>query len=241
MNESIGKTSQESKLKARGEETTAKALLSEWASSSPRASLAFSALTVVRKPREMLGDLHMRSASGGTSRTINREPTECSPVKTIRGNAPVCPRRFQTVMPTKKKMNMGKKLKGLALLDAAIVATAGSALATPPEGFASTTTARGQFAAFDVSNYFVSDKGKLWLSWQKTKGKSDGYFLPPTGPRTCPRLLRKLLAGRTQWEPSWSGENGPHPRMGQSACTRQVTASRKRKTRLRMDGRLLGS
>jgi hypothetical protein len=72
MNESIGKTSQESKLKARGEETTAKALLSEWASSSPRASLAFSALTVVRKPREMLGDLHMRSASGGTSRTINR-------------------------------------------------------------------------------------------------------------------------------------------------------------------------
>lgn len=39
------------------------------------------------------------------------------------------------------------------------------------------------------------------------------------------------------WEPSWSGKNGPHPGMGQSACTRQVTASGKRKTRLRMDGR----
>jgi len=72
---------------------------------------------------------------------------------------------------------MRKKLEWLVLLGAAIVATAGSALATPPEGFTSATIAQGRFAAFDVSNYFVSDKGKLWLSWQKTKGKSDGYVL----------------------------------------------------------------
>jgi len=72
---------------------------------------------------------------------------------------------------------MRKKLKSLVLLGAAIVASAGSALATPPQGFTSTTTAQGQFASFDVSNYFISDKGKLWLSSQKTKGKSDGYFL----------------------------------------------------------------
>ena len=72
---------------------------------------------------------------------------------------------------------MRKKLEWLVLLGAAIVAIAGSALATPPEGFASVTIAQGRFAAFDVSNYFVSDKGKLWLSWQKTKGKSDGYVL----------------------------------------------------------------
>jgi hypothetical protein len=72
---------------------------------------------------------------------------------------------------------MRKKLGWLVFLGAAIVATAGSAVATPPEGFTSTTTAQGRFAAFDVSNYFISDKGKLWLSWQKTKGMSDGYFL----------------------------------------------------------------
>lgn len=76
---------------------------------------------------------------------------------------------------------MRKKLGGLVLLGAAIIATiiatAGSALATPPDGFTSTTTAKGQFAQFNVSNYFISDKGKLWLSTLKTKGKSDGYFL----------------------------------------------------------------
>jgi hypothetical protein len=72
---------------------------------------------------------------------------------------------------------MRKELTWLILVGAAIAATAGSAFATPPEGFTSTTTAQGRFAAFDVSNYFISDKGKLWLSSQKTKGKSDGYFL----------------------------------------------------------------
>jgi hypothetical protein len=72
---------------------------------------------------------------------------------------------------------MQKKLTRLVLLGAAILAAAGSALATPAVGFTSTTTAQGQFASFNVSNYFISDKGKLWLSWQGTKGKSDGYFL----------------------------------------------------------------
>ena len=72
---------------------------------------------------------------------------------------------------------MRKKLTWLILIGGAIIATAGSALATPPNGFTSTTTAQGRFASFDVSNYFVSSKGKLWLSWQRTKGKSDGYFL----------------------------------------------------------------
>jgi hypothetical protein len=72
---------------------------------------------------------------------------------------------------------MRKRLTWVILFGAAIVTTAGSALATPPNGFTSTTTAQGQFAAFDVSNYFISDKGKLWFSSQKAKGKSDGYFL----------------------------------------------------------------
>lgn len=72
---------------------------------------------------------------------------------------------------------MRKQLRGLVLIGAAIFATALSALATPPVGFVSTTTAQGQFGAIDVSNYFISARGKLWLSEQKTVGISDGYFL----------------------------------------------------------------
>lgn len=72
---------------------------------------------------------------------------------------------------------MRKKLGWLILMGGAIIATAGSALATPPEGFTSTTTAQGQVGSFDVINYFVSSKDKLWLSSQQTKGKSDEYFL----------------------------------------------------------------
>jgi hypothetical protein len=72
---------------------------------------------------------------------------------------------------------MRRKMGFLILLGAAIVATSVSALATSPEGFRSTTTAQGRFASIDVSNYFISSKGKLWVSWQKTKGPSDGYFL----------------------------------------------------------------
>jgi hypothetical protein len=51
------------------------------------------------------------------------------------------------------------------------------AMATRPDKFTSTTLAQGTFAPIDVTSYFISDKGKLWLSWQKTKGKSDGYVL----------------------------------------------------------------
>jgi hypothetical protein len=51
------------------------------------------------------------------------------------------------------------------------------AMATDPVGFSSSTIAKGQFAPIDVTSYFISDKGKLWLSSQKTKGKSDGYVL----------------------------------------------------------------
>jgi hypothetical protein len=72
---------------------------------------------------------------------------------------------------------MRKKLEWLVLLGGAIIAIAGSALATPPEGFTSTTIAKGQFAQFNVSNYFISDTRKLWLSSLRTKGQSDGYFL----------------------------------------------------------------
>src|SRR5258707_13293487 len=51
------------------------------------------------------------------------------------------------------------------------------AMATDPIGFTSTTIAKGRFAPIDVSSYFISDKGKLWWSSQKTIGKSDGYVL----------------------------------------------------------------
>lgn len=51
------------------------------------------------------------------------------------------------------------------------------AMATPPDGFTSTTIAQGRFASFDASSYFIPDKGKPWFSFQKTKGKSDGYVL----------------------------------------------------------------
>ena len=67
------------------------------------------------------------------------------------------------------------------VLSAAMMVTAlfhaTPAMATDPVGFTSTTIAKGRFAPIDASSYFISDKGKLWLSWQKTKGKSDGYVL----------------------------------------------------------------
>jgi hypothetical protein len=78
----------------------------------------------------------------------------------------------------------GKVLKTAAraaLLSAGIMVTAlfhaRPAMATPPDKFTSTTLAQGRFAPIDAFSYFVSDKGKLWLSWQKTKGNSDGYVL----------------------------------------------------------------
>ena len=63
------------------------------------------------------------------------------------------------------------------LLSVAILSIAGGAVATPSSGFSSVPLAKGQIGAFDVSSYFVSDKGKLWLSFQKTVGKSDTYVL----------------------------------------------------------------
>jgi hypothetical protein len=51
------------------------------------------------------------------------------------------------------------------------------AIATPANGFTSSTIAQGRFAPIDASSYFISDKGKVWLSLQKTIGKSDGYVL----------------------------------------------------------------
>jgi hypothetical protein len=69
------------------------------------------------------------------------------------------------------------KMNRLALLAAVIVAAAGNLLATDPSGFTSTTVAKGQIGSFDASSYLVKDNGKLWLSFQKTIGKSDGYVL----------------------------------------------------------------
>jgi len=72
---------------------------------------------------------------------------------------------------------MQRRLIFTVLIGAAVLATAGSALATQPSGFTGTTIGKGQFAAFNVNNYFVNDKGKLWLSLLTTKGKSDGYIV----------------------------------------------------------------
>ena len=70
MKESLRKASQESKLTARSEGRAAKRLLAEHESSSPRTSLAFSALAVVRTLRAMVGDLYRRFALGGKSKKI---------------------------------------------------------------------------------------------------------------------------------------------------------------------------
>jgi hypothetical protein len=72
---------------------------------------------------------------------------------------------------------MGSILTRLVLLSVVVVAAAGNLLATPPNGFTSTTLAQGQVAAFDVSTYFLNTKGKLWFAFQKTRGKSDAYVL----------------------------------------------------------------
>ena len=77
---------------------------------------------------------------------------------------------------------MRRKLVWFAL-SAGIMVTAlfhaRPAMATPPNGFTSTTIAKGQFGEFDVLNQFVPPKnnGNLWLSLQKTKGLSDGSVL----------------------------------------------------------------
>jgi len=72
---------------------------------------------------------------------------------------------------------MKRKLMWSVLIGAAILASAATALATPPEGFTSTTLGEGPFASYDVENYFIPAKGKPWISWLKTQGKSDGYVI----------------------------------------------------------------
>src|SRR5260370_36518267 len=53
------------------------------------------------------------------------------------------------------------------------------AMATPPNGFTSTTIAKGQFGEINVLNQFIppNNNGNLWLSLQKTQGLSDGSAL----------------------------------------------------------------
>lgn len=75
---------------------------------------------------------------------------------------------------------MQRRLLCLALIGAAIMATAGSALATQSQGFTSTNLGKGNFAKIDIASFFISEKGKPWLLWMQTKGKSDGYVLTNT-------------------------------------------------------------
>jgi quercetin dioxygenase-like cupin family protein len=74
---------------------------------------------------------------------------------------------------------MKQKLTGslllIAVLGVATLYPAEKAHATQSQGFTSTTLAQGRLGAIDVSNYFVPEKGKTWLSFQKTQGKSDLY------------------------------------------------------------------
>ncbi len=111
-----------------------------------------------------------------------------------------------TELNQKKEVNMRRRLTWLVLLSAAIVVTAlyhaRTVLATPGEGFVSTTLSQSRFGPIDVSNFFISDKGKLWLSLQKTKGKSD------------------LFVQSNVWQPG--GHTGWHSHPGHSLIT--VTA-----------------
>jgi hypothetical protein len=81
---------------------------------------------------------------------------------------------------------MRQKLTWLVLLSAAIVVTAifyaGRVWATPANsGFKATTIATGTFGEIDVFNQFSNDSlpagfdGNVWISLQKTKGRSDLY------------------------------------------------------------------
>ena len=74
---------------------------------------------------------------------------------------------------------MRRKLGWVMFLSAMVVVTSlyhvRTVHATPSSGFTSTTLSQGRFSAIGVSNFFVSDKGKVWLSEQRTHGQSDLY------------------------------------------------------------------
>ena len=74
---------------------------------------------------------------------------------------------------------MQRKLGWVMFLSAMVVVTSlyhvRTVHATPSSGFTSTTLSQGRFSAIGVSNFFVSDKGKVWLSEQRTHGQSDLY------------------------------------------------------------------
>jgi hypothetical protein len=85
------------------------------------------------------------------------------------------------------------------LLGAAIGATslhyAVRAWATPASGFAATTLAKGTLGAFEVFNHFIppnvtdeDDERNIWLSWQKTRGRSDLYVQSNTWQAMQPGL-----------------------------------------------------
>ena len=80
---------------------------------------------------------------------------------------------------------MRRKLTVLLLLTALFTLSApyaGRLLATPAAGFVGTTIAVGRFGDINVFNSLVPPDfwktrhhADLWLSWQKTRGKSDVY------------------------------------------------------------------
>src|SRR2546427_7858634 len=110
-------------------------------------------------------------------------------------------------MPRKPRKQGDSKMRRrstwVGLFSAAITVTAiycpKKVHATPAQGFTSTTIAQGRFGEIDVFNRFLPPSApvsKLWLSWQKTKGSSDGYVL------------------NNVWQPG--GSTGWHTHLGQT-------------------------
>jgi len=98
---------------------------------------------------------------------------------------------------------MRRRFTWVVLFSAAIIVTAlyhaRKVHATPAQAFTSTTIAQGRFGEIDVFNRFLPPSApvsKLWLSWQKTKGSSDGYVL------------------NNVWQPG--GSTGWHTHLGQT-------------------------
>jgi quercetin dioxygenase-like cupin family protein len=94
----------------------------------------------------------------------------------------------------KQEVSMGRKSMVLLLITASIGLTflyfAGRVQATPGSnpGFSTVTLAQGSFGEIEVFNHFISPnpapgekhQHNVWLSWQKTKGKSDLYVVNNT-------------------------------------------------------------